>query len=523
MIGKKPKILLIYPSVRPENPGIDIEDEVDKSVPIGLMSIASILEKEGYTPKIIDARIFHKIELLKIIKSEVKDTICVGLSVMTPQIRHALQLSNFIKDLDKDIPIIWGGIHPILFSEQTIQDTNVDFVIQAEGEYILLDLVRYLEEGKPRLDEIDGLGYKIDRKVRLNKLNFPIDVAKLPRPAYHLLDIEKYIDRTLANHRRIRGLDIHTSRGCPYRCTFCTNPILSFGKWRALPAERVLEDIDFLVNTYNLNHLWIMDDYFFGAKDRALYIVKGLIERGYKLFWEANIRADDFSPQKINDEFLKLLRKSGCYALRIGAESGSDRILGLLKKDITVSQTINAVKQCSRYGIIPICFFMTGIPGETFEEVRKTFSFIWRLQKMDPEVVLLSPGTYRPYPGGKLYNKCKELGLTEPQDLEGWKECNSLGGYLDLKNFPWIKHPQVISDLQTYTRWMLTDRRNVFKAKFSWLWKILGKLAKLRCRYNFWGIRIEPRIISNLRKIRCFLRIFVDLISRIRNIILRKA
>lgn len=519
MIGKKPKILLIYPSVRPANPGVDIEDEIDKSVPIGLMSIASILEKKGYVPKIIDARIFRKADILKIIKSEVEDVICVGLSVMTPQIRHALQLSNFIKDLDKNIPIVWGGIHPILFPEQTIQDTNVDFVVQAEGEYVLSDLVRYLEKGEPGLDKIEGLGYKIDGEVRLNKLNPPIDVAKLPRLAYHLLNIEKYIDRTLVNHRRVRSLDIHTSRGCPYRCTFCTNPILSFGKWRALPVERVLEDIDFLVNTYNLNHLWIMDDYFFGAKDRVLYIVKGLIERGYKLSWEANVRADDFEPQRINDEFLTLLRESGCYALRIGAESGSDRILELLKKDITVSQTINAVKQCSKHGIISMCFFITGIPEETFEEVKKTFSLIWRLEEMDPEVVLLSPGTYRPYPGGELYNKCKELGLTEPQDLEGWKGPDSLGGYLDLKDLPWVKHSRLIGDLQTYTRWMLADRKNVFETKFSWFWKILGKLAKLRCKYNFWGIRIEPRIISILRKIYRFSK----KVSRIRDIILREA
>ena len=132
-------ILLIYPSFYPDWGKADINPDIDmdadgKVVPMGLISIAAFLEANGYNIKIFDARFYRKKDLLSLIKRETKDVDCVGISAMTSQVKHGLQLSDFVRSLNKGTPLIWGGIHPTLFPEQTCQDKAIDYVIKGEGE-----------------------------------------------------------------------------------------------------------------------------------------------------------------------------------------------------------------------------------------------------------------------------------------------------------------------------------------------------------------------------------------------------
>jgi len=492
------KVLLIYPRSNPKNKGIELDDYRLGELPIGIMSLAGFLESKGHLIQIIDARAYPKEDVHGRIKRQLRDVDCVGLSVMSIQVKHALTMTEMIKAYDKDIPIVWGGIHPTLFPEQTVRDPLIDYIIHGEGEYAFLKLLKYLDKGVPALKEIEGLGYKGNGEIKINKTPPPLDIDKLPDPAYHLFDVERYINRILFTGERVRTLSISTSRGCPYRCSFCVNRILVARKWRPLSPKRVLNTIENLVEKYNLNHLYFIDDYFFGKTDRVKLIAREIIEKDYNLMWEANIRANNFSSKQVDDECLKLLKRSGCYSLRMGAESGSDRVLKLLKKDITVDNTINAVKQCKKHEIIPLCYFMTGVPGETLEEAKMTFSLIIKLYKIYPKIRVIVPGLFRPYPGGELYGKCIKLGFKEPKSLNEWGEVNLDRD--DIKILPWIKDKKLLNNMRDYIRFFTTSHEKINPLYCPFL-KTLGRVAGWRFDHDFWRLPVEPRAVNLLRKI----------------------
>jgi radical SAM superfamily enzyme YgiQ (UPF0313 family) len=499
------KILLIYPSINPDNPHPDILENVDldpggKVVPLGLLSVSGVLEQNGFKVEIIDCRFYTKSYIYKMIDEKINGCILVGFSLMTVQIKHALLLSKYIKE-KYNVKIVMGGIHPTLFPQQTCEDDRVDFIISGEGEYPLLNLLNNLTQGAPPLESIPGLGYKKNGEFRINLPPPLIDVEKLPPFPYHLLDIEKYIKRKLLNGKIVRGIDVLTSRGCPYRCAFCVNPHLNYRKWRAISSEVVLNLISFLVDKYRLNNIWFSDDYLFGEKKRITEIAKGIIERRMNITWSGNIRADNFRPGGIDDEALDLIKQSGCYALYIGMESGVDRILKIYKKDITIAQIINAVKQCKKHGILPKGFWMMGAPGEEISDIKKTLSLIWKLHKIDNNFSLSAPGIYRPYPGGELYEEAKRLGFKEPKSLQEWGSSDLYAGYLDSKSLPWLKKPGILQDFRFYGLLLIADSIGFFNTRFRCIFKILVKLSKLRYKYGFWDFRIEALIYKLTRHI----------------------
>jgi radical SAM superfamily enzyme YgiQ (UPF0313 family) len=492
------KVLLIYPASNPANKGIELDSYRLGELPVGVMSIAGFLESRGHSVKVLDARAYPKDEVNRRLEQQIYDVDCAGLSTMSIQVKHALTITEAIKDQDRDLPIVWGGIHPTLFPEQTIRDPLIDYVIHGEGEYAFLKLLEYLEKGTPELAEIDGLAYKENGQVKINKTSPPLDADELPDLAYHLFDVERYVNKILITGERVRTLSISTSRGCPYRCSFCVNRILVARKWRPLSPERVLNTIDSLVEKYDLNHLYFIDDYFFGRIDRVKLLAKEMIEKEYNLKWEANIRANNFGPKGVDDECLKLLKRSGCYSLRMGAESGSDRVLKLLKKDITVENIINAVEQCKKHEIIPLCYFMTGIPGETLEEAKMTFSLIVKLYRIYPRIRVIVPGLFRPYPGGELYSECIKLGFKEPKSLREWGDVN-----LDsdkIENLPWIKNKKLLNNMRDYIRFFTTSHEKINPLYYPLL-KTLGKAAVWRFDHDFWGLPVEPGAVNLLRNL----------------------
>lgn len=487
------KIMLIHPSSRPENPGIDIYTDSNKAIPISVASLAASLRKGGHDVSILDCRLHRKKDIGSIIHKEMNEADCIGISAMTVQVKHGLQISKLVKSIDKDLPVIWGGIHPSLFPKQTCEDRHVDFVVVSEGEHAFLKFLDNLNSGRPRLEEIEGLAYKKRGKVMINRPGSLVDMDLVPMPAYDLLDMEKYIPRDYLG-KKVKGIDILTSRGCPYRCAFCTNTIFASSRWRPRSSENVMKDINYLLEKYDFDHIFFLDDFFFGNVKRAAEIAKGIKGRRAGIKWDANVRCDNLSPNLLNDSLLKIIKESGCCTLRMGTESGSDRVLKMLKKDITTKQTFNAIRQCRKYGIIPMCFFMVGIPGEISEEMMETFRFMFRLRKINPHIVFYGPGIFRPYPGGELYDKCKELGFEEPKDLEGWARKGLDENYLNIKKLLWIDDPDLIKDLPYY--FMLADAADNPYIKKSLPLKILSKVAGFRWKHDLWMFRAEPRIVQ---------------------------
>ena len=484
----KNKILLIYPKFHK----VDFDA---KSYPLGILTIGTLLKKQGCQVKLIDFLVEGN--PLDILKEELNDDVlCVGLSVMTPQISNALEISKMVRNYDKNIPIVWGGIHPTLFPEQVIANSLIDFLIKSEGELSFPKLLKFFQ-GKGNLENIAGLVYKKNNKIFQNQGRELIDLNDLPILNYNLLSPE-----TL----KFASMILNTSRGCPYRCAFCVNTALNNRKWRFQSPDKILEALDYIVNRLGYRKVKFQEDNFFVSKERVLEILKRIKKKGLKFSWLTSCRVDFFRNDYINEQFLEKLKESGCYKLLFGAESGSQRVLNFLKKDITVEQIIKSAKLCQKYGIRANYSFMTALPTETKAERIKTLKLIDKLLAIGPAIEIISPQPYRPYPGDELAARCKRMGYKFPNKLEDWpkvvsKSLDSCSS--NLEDFPWIKSPKQIR-LQRVSSIIVSNRkkmRDYIKRYPIYLSPFIIPfylLEKLRWKLKFFGLPFEYSLFINL-------------------------
>jgi anaerobic magnesium-protoporphyrin IX monomethyl ester cyclase len=505
----KKHILLVYPSCEKNNPDRDSDfDHEWKNLPIGILSVGTFIQEQGFTVRIVDCRALTKKQAFEEIDASItKDTLCVGFSIMTMQVGHGLELIDHVKKKYK-LPIILGGIHCTLFPHQTLQDKNVDYIVQGEGEYCFYALLNYLNgDMTTRLDTIDGLGYKSKRKIFVNRVGAPLDVEKLPFPDYDLMgDIERYIQRRFfcsdGSSFETRSMDLHTSRGCPFQCTYCINTLPCFKKWRSKKLDDILVHIDFVVTHYKIDFIWFMDDFFFGNIERVRSIARHIVEQDYKVRWEATVRASLFRPTLLNDETLKLLKRSGCFSLGMGYESGSDRILKKIKKAITVKDIVSAVKACKKYGIMPRGSFMCGFPTETKEEVKMTGNLLMKLKQLYPRGIYYSPSLLRPYPGAELYDECVQYGFKQPQSFREWgAKVFDFGAYVSTEELPWLQHPVWLRNYQVYLHLaMLRMAARRLHKRQSPPYAFFGAISCWRIKHDYFGLSIEPTMLIKARR-----------------------
>ena len=391
---------------------MDIEHSIHP--PMGPLYIAAPLVEENYDVKIIDMRTDKSWK--EDLKGELKkNPICVGLSSMTGgQIFNGILVSNFTKE-NYDGPIVWGGVHPSLLPEQTIKSKLVDIVVRGEGEMTFLNLIKNLEKGKS-LKEVKGISYKVKGKVFHNSEREVLDVNKLPEIPYKIIDIEKYLTAGFPNAKR--HLPIYTSRGCPHRCAFCYNTVFNKKTWRAVRPEIVLERVSNLINDFKIDSVTVNDDNFFVDSRRVEKICNSMKKEGIDIIWQSGCRLDYIN--RFSKSFLKMLTSSGLYRLQLGAESGCQRILNLMKKDITVSQIIEANKKLRNVDVVPKYSFMAGFPTETRNEIYETVDLMVKLIGDNPKCQCNPISAYTPYPGTELYGLSIKDGFKPPQSLEKW-------------------------------------------------------------------------------------------------------
>jgi len=488
------KIILVYPSYDPDNPYPDMDTDKMRKQPIGAFILASYIKSVGFDVKLIDCRLYSKKHIEDLLLSESKDALCVGFSVMTSQIKHAYNLSKLLKQNYPELCLVWGGIHPTLYPEQSIKPDFIDFVIRGEGEYGFEKLLNYIQEGNTNYKEVENLVWLNNGSFSQNEVIYPTDINKIPDPDYSLLDMETYMKGPFWNYfeKDIERLfDISTSRGCPYNCTFCATTIPAFKKWRPLSAERVNNLIDIAVTRYGAKHIWFVDDFFFGDKKRIYDILYHLKEKKYDLTYEALTTVQLFR-NYFTDDLLKLLRETGLIVLGMGIESGSERMLKLLRKPQTIDSIMHAIRRCKEFDIIPKPSFMTGMPEETDEETVMTLKLIEKIYNEWPRTSFYIPSIFRPYPGTKLYEKCIELGFNEPKSLEDWLSYKLHDNYfIQPKDLPWVKNPKFhinipyIAFNYLHYRYFGSDKSYPLSRKF------VGKLALFRFKHDFWKFNFE--------------------------------
>lgn len=395
------KILLINPLIDPEVAyGKNFARLGAVLPPLGLCYLAAVLRSERYEAKILDINLLgfgHQMALREIVK-ERPDVI--GLYATTLGIESAELLAGKIKEIFLQIPVVIGGPHISGYGKDTLLCADFDFGIIGEGEKNLLELVKHIENKDNDFTAVGGLVYRKEGQVIRNQDGPAIqDLDTLPFPARDLLpDLKRYRPKKMF-YKRIPFVHIFTSRGCPFQCVFCQTP---FGKKvRFHSAEYVADEITSLVKDFAAKEIKINDDTFNLVEERVLKIFDILENRGIKLPWSCNLRVDTVK----NGDFLKKIKKRGCWLVGFGLESGNQRVLDALKKGATLGQARQACKWAREAGLKVQASFIVGNPLETEETIRETINFARSLPLHYPTFAFMTP-----FPGTELWRTACEFG-----------------------------------------------------------------------------------------------------------------
>lgn len=494
--GNKQKVVLVYPRFPERLPAL--------SLAMGPFYVGSYLVNQGYNVTILDANNFkHDREFFSTLRGELGAALALGLSVMTGQIPNALEISKYAKQVKPSIPIIWGGVHASLFPEQTVNCRYVDFAVRGEGEITMLELLKALA-GQLEPERVKGIAFEANKKVMVTEEREFADFNQLPPVKWELLENIKPGERLklseIAN-LTLSGIYLQTSRGCPHRCAFCINSVLK-NRYRERQSDLVLRDIEELI-VLGVDRIWFMDEIFFANKKRVIEILDGIERKGLKFKWFGDIRADYLSPHHVNSELVWRMKQSGCEFLGIGAESGSPRILDMLKKDIIVEDTLNAARLLSKAGMKANFSFMAGLPGEDKDDILKTLQLIEEITEMDTSLSfrILGPQVYRPYPGSELYLECLKQGMKEPTTVEEWASSPYIRGettgkaIINPEAYPWIKHSsKFINNIVFY------GSLSGIRLRYRPVTKMLRKIASIRCKRLFFKYPVEKYAYNLLMK-----------------------
>jgi anaerobic magnesium-protoporphyrin IX monomethyl ester cyclase len=456
-------------------------------IPLGLLYLSSVLRENGYTCEIFDMRV------QELDTCDLSNVLLVGITSMTgPMIGEGLRFARHVRRFDEHIPIVWGGVHPSLLAEQTARSSLVDVVVRGEGEQTLLELVRSLESGG-RLADIEGITFEEAGRVVSTPDRPFLDMNTLATELpYDLLDMDKY-DLTY--------FPVHTSRGCPGRCTFCYNQGFNRGSYRYKSSDKVLEEVDAIIDRFSVRKLAFgHEDNFFVSRRRVEDICRGLIERG-DIEWHACCRFD--SVDRFGPDFLEILERSGCTNLCFGGESGSPDILDrVIDKGITVQQMLDVTGMLAKTDIAETVFFMSGFPTETDNDLKMTMSLIDELAALNPRMTIIGFQIFAPFPGNPLFDLVKdEYGYEPPDTLEGWadyklfvdvdatwlsrKKARQLKGITTMAHFPFCEQNHEVPE-------------RFLKVPYSIVYALLTRFARWRWRHRFFAFPLEWVLVEKI-------------------------
>ncbi len=376
--------------------------------PLGLGYVASYLKKkfDDIEVKILDClkEGYNFNDFKNYIVKEKPDV--VGTTAFTMEIDAALKCSKIAKDVDKNIMTIIGGPHASNAPEDILKNDNVDFIIRSEAEMPFYKLIKELK-GEKNFKDVPNLGYKKDDEIILNEIEFLEDLDELPYPDYELMRFHEYPKMYFM--KKHPSAPIVTSRGCPFQCTFCSAGKLSGKKFRFRSAENIMEEIKWLKSKYNIKEFQIWDDNFTVKRDRAIKFCNMLIEENMNLEWWC---PNGLRIETLDEELLKKMKQSGCYAMAVGIESGSEKIQKDMKKFLDLDKAREIINLAKKIGIRTQGFFILGYPTETKEDVLKTIKFAKELP-----LDRASFSLFQPLVGSEIYENLKKEGRLDKINL----------------------------------------------------------------------------------------------------------
>lgn len=396
-------------------------------MPIGLLYIAGQLEKEGHRAEVFDTLLNGELavgdikgerhfgeswdKVARRIEKYRPDALGIT-SMFSSQSNNVKKIAEIAKGIDKNIVTIVGGPHPSANPHDMSDTAHIDFTVVGEGEFVMQKILSAVKGEKPDVP-ISGVYGKYAGSITADPAPERIaDLDSLPFPAYHLYDMERYFYMQTHGYcaRPIgygkREVSIITSRGCPHSCVFCSIHPAMGKKWRAHSANYVLEHIEHLFTRYGVDTVHIEDDNFSLDRSRFIKIMDGLTDKHLPVKWDPTngLRADS-----LDEETLSKAIRSGCQYMVVAIESGVQRVLDeVIGKKLRLDKILDIAEICRRLKLDLFAYYVVGMPGESYKEIKDTFEFAKRMLSeyyIYPQIAIATPVF-----GSRLYDICKENG-----------------------------------------------------------------------------------------------------------------
>lgn len=385
--------------------------------PLGLACLAGFLDSKGMACSILDTlvtgydheeRVSEHLIRYGLSASEIERQIrkvspgIVGVTTThSCRIPLSLEICRIVKSINKNIVTVLGGNHASAMTEECMGYDEVDYVIIGEGEYSFYELIQHIRSGKDTPPTIDGLGFKQQGRICINpKKSYIEDLEPLPMPAWHKLPMHLYsqIGKGPGEARQDNYAILVTSRGCPHKCFYCPVHVCWGHKYTSESPEKVVRQIEHLIQVYGINTILFEEHNFIANRDRVFDICNIIIKKKIKFRWAV---PNGIEINKLDKTLLETMKAAGCYALHLAIESGSKERLKKINKNVDLDQTRHIIAMGRQMGFTICAFFMLGYPNQPKEEIEQTVAYA---QTLDLDHVHFFIAT--PIPGTPMYEYC---------------------------------------------------------------------------------------------------------------------
>ena len=425
------RVLLVEP---PKVPWSMMGDVI--APPLGLAQLAGCLEQAGIPVEILDAN------ALKIPWSRLGSALArsepdlIGITAHTSYMAEVIRAVEVARQAVPQAVICLGGPHVTFTAEETLATLPaVDVVARGEGDQILVDLVHTLESGSG-WGTVPGVSFRQNGQIVHTDPPPPLDVTQLPMPAFHLMPMDRYMWPVLGGP----FATIVTSRGCPFKCTFCSEWPFWRNGWRPYDPEQVVDQIEVLVNRYGRRNLWFGDDCFNVNRDHIAAICEEILRRGLEVGWFCQGRADMLVRDK---DLMPLFHRAGMRMMQVGIEASQDEQRDELHKQLGTAVAEEAVRLLLEYDVICQGMMIVGMPSDTPRTIKHKVEFIKKLGIDFPVFTI-----YTPFPGTAAY---------EDAVAEGWIKVPADYNRYDMTHAVLPTHHMTRREVLNYTAWAFSN------------------------------------------------------------------
>ena len=466
MIGRTKKIVLYQPQQVDESLGLPSSKDM---LPLEMLTISARPLANGYEIVIVDGSLYSVEEAHRRLLEACEGAFLYATTgILGFMIYDGWQASLKVKAKFPHIKSVIGGWFASVRPDLQLQTGLYDCVVLGQGEVTFDELVRALDSGVA-LDTVPGLALWRDGQVVKTEKRGVAGWDAIPeRMPWHLIDIEPYREHQLRarSHKDVLrmptppamgerkpyfGITYFSSYGCPEPCTFCCSPIVTDRRWKAMPSDRLLDDLCELKERWNFDVVRFHDANFGVMQKRVKEFSQGLLDRNAKFWWNAFIETN--SILKYDPATLDLMAASGMYIAEIGAEAGTDEMMKKIGKPIKGDDNIDAAVEMDKRGICASVTYIIGYPGEERASMMATIDQCRRLHVAAP---LARPTVwpYRPIPGTAMWDQAVSMGYQPPNTLKEW---GSIGEYHFEETWPGKIPPDVALERKLYQHYVTLD------------------------------------------------------------------